>query len=178
MTVGHTRHKEFAKWVSTLTGTEPGGRSKFGKLEMLPNGTVYSYAMCIARVFRNEKVIMYRADAQGHSKTTSQHLSAVLCAGTLLPSWSFLGVDGRSMDAVSPADAARTMWGRNLKDADLPGILHMRKLLVQLLAHTVRSRKTIQDELHEKTIQYVGLSGPERDAMQVLVELKLEELEK
>ena len=69
--MGRFRHHEFADWVKS------GGRKRFGELLMEGN-EVFSYAMRIAVVLRNRKIVILNAKADGGvSCTTTRHSKAV-----------------------------------------------------------------------------------------------------
>jgi hypothetical protein len=169
-TVGRSRHKEFVEWVFPFSGYTSPGSASFGALKFLPNGRAFSYDMCIARVFPDTKTIMYCNESV--SRTTTQHISAVTGAALLLPNWKFLGVGREEMSSMTPGDAARKLWGPGLKDNDLGAVLVFRKLVRQ--AQDLIREKNKVEKLEAITRKYVQSSEEERDAMQAILELKLE----
>jgi hypothetical protein len=92
--MARTKTTEFQAFAIT------GKTQRCGELRM-QGDEVLSYALLIAKVDRTRRILYFRGDARGTSRTTASHLAA--CTGGLPDGWTLVNHEGglREID-VSP----------------------------------------------------------------------------
>lgn len=167
--VGIHRNKEFARWVSTFNEDKGGSASsRYGNLRMKPDGTVYSYALCIAKIFPQQRVVTYLADVR-RSRTTSMHLKAVTGAWYLLPDWTFLPCSSLAFQCKKLEDVISLLWDQDVKEKDVPRVLHYKNTLQRKLG-----LGNADEQVTKSMKEFVKLPKIKQLSAQAIVELQLD----
>lgn len=149
---GH--RKDVADWLLD------GKPRSFGHYHLCED-TVYSYTMCIAKAFRDHKVLVCSGDAVGYSRTTSVHLSQTT-SGAYWAKFTCIQLSGSLDDKITLFDSLKEFSGpQTVAVSDIPDLLAMWRL-----TPTAEQRDTMRI--------YLKLSRDERKSMLALCELAKE----